>query len=525
MIGTARSAPLARVRPVRDPGLAWPAPWRRQDAGRLLDRAPTLPASQAFDPSVYAAASASDRPHPLADARASAALRRRAQEIDSAFGAIEPLLRRLATQQFEAGFAERAAAELSALGLDLPAAELAADWNAPLDMRRLHARCVLRAFARLLAREFDRSHAALSEGEDAQELIRRWGFHAIDITACADGRLAGLTDFVLRVPPAVVAYRKSYAGGMFDVEETLRHWETVELARWREGRPNAASEPTRYLKLGVYHFSSADPLHEGCAAHGSDDARAAGALLERLEQFAQAVERTHCCGARVALLMVGVDTDTDAIRVHIPDAAGRMAVARYVDNRELFVATGTQSREAAKETIRAAVARAAGVAVDDAATEGMRWLCAYLLKNNIAQLDAVRAWHGGRYPDGGHDERLIIAGDAIDGVQLRNLAFQAQMDSIEEGAADLDVGVRILGRAHRARGVAVPVLVHCGFDERIPGAEERAARRARRMHAAMCARYAAQIAAGELLVETAVRPAGAACLQFIAADAEQERGA
>ena len=93
-------------------------------------------------------------------------------------------------------------------------------------------------------------------------------------------------------------------------------------------------------------------------------------------------------------------------------------------------------------------------------TEGMRWFCGYLLKNNLAQVDAVRAWHGGRYADRGHTERLIVVGDAIDDVQLRNLAFQAQMETVEEGAADLDVGIKILQPLHEPRGLAVPVLAH-----------------------------------------------------------------
>ena len=181
---------------------------------------------------------------------------------------------------------------------------------------------VLATFCRLIERHLDRDLARSFEGESAEALIQRFGFHAIDITPCADGRLSGVIDYILRVPPAVVAFRKSYAGAMFDVEESLRHWETVELRRLREARPNAATASTRFLKIGVYHFSSVDPRHEGCAAHGSDDARAAAAVLERLRQFEQAVQLTHCCEARVATLLVGVDTDTDAIRVHVPDAAG-----------------------------------------------------------------------------------------------------------------------------------------------------------------------------------------------------------
>jgi carboxysome shell carbonic anhydrase/carboxysome peptide A len=366
---------------------------------------------------------------------------------------------------------------------------------------------VLGTFCRLIEREFDRTLAVRSDGEDAETLIRRFGFHAIDVTPCADGRLSGVIDYILRIPPAVVAYRKSFAGAMFDVLESLGHWETVELRRWREAKPNSADENTRFLKIGVYHYSSVDPAHQGCAAHGSDTARAGSALLERLQQFAGAVQQTHCCGAQVGTLLIGVDTDTDAIRMHVPDAAGAMSIDRRIDNLALYESTRALGREAAKEAIRTAVAECAGVSVDDPHTEGMRWLCAYLLKNNIGEIDAVRAWHGGAYSDRGHTEQLIVVGDAVEDVQLRNLAFQAQMDTVEEGASDLDIGVSILRGLHEPRGLAVPILVHLRYDARIPGAQERAVQRAHRLQTAIAARYAALVDSGRLVVRSVVRAA------------------
>lgn len=444
--------------------------------------------------------------HPLADPAVSEALRGRAEEIAAAFAHIEPQLRALTARQFEADFADHAVAQMQAqFGFTLPRETFAASWSAPLDARRLYAKVVLGTFCRLIAREFERSHSAGTEDEPAEDLIRRWGFHAIDVTPCADGRLSGVVDFILRIPPAVIAYRKSYAGALFDVEESLRHWETVELRRWREGAPNAADAPTRYLKLGVYHYSSLDPHHEGCAAHASDATRAADALLERLRELEIAVQQTHCCGAHLATLLVGVDTDTDAIRVHVPDRNGQSGTDRFIDNLALYEQTRTLDRDAAKEAIRAAVATCAGAPLDDAATEGMRWFCGYLLKNNIAEIDAVRGWHGGAYADRGHTERLIIVGDAVDDVQLRNLAFQAQMDTVEEGSLDLDIGIGILRRLHEPRSLAVPVLVHVRFDPRIPGARERAEWRARRLQRAIEARHAGLAAAGGLHVQAVVR--------------------
>jgi carboxysome shell carbonic anhydrase len=296
-------------------------------------------------------------------------------------------------------------------------------------------------------------------------------------------------DYILRVPPAVVAHRKAYAGAMFDVEEGLRNWADIELRRHRECVPNAAGDPTRYLKIGVYHTSSSDPAHEGCAAHGSDEHRAASALLERLNAFAQAIENTHCCGASVATLLVGVDTDTDAIKVHVPDAHGDIALDRLIDNRALFEATRHLSREQAKEAIRTAVAEATGVAPDDAATEGMRWFCGYLLKNNMAQIEYVRANHGGSYADLGHTERYIAVGDGFDDLQMRNLAYQAQMDTIEEGAADMDVGIKIFRKINMAHGLPAPVFVRYRYDAKVPDSRARATHRCERLVHAIEARY------------------------------------
>lgn len=417
--------------------------------------------------------------HVLADLPLSASLRRRSEAIEAAFAASEDSMHARGDDRFRS---QRAAAS------------------------------VLDTFRRLVERVFDRDLAISSDGENAETLIHRWGFHAVDITPCADGRLSGVVDYILRVPPAIVAFRKSYAGAMFDVEESVRHWESVELGRFREGRPNAADAPTRYLKIGVYHFSGVDPTREGCAAHGHDADRAASALLERLEQFAAGVAATHCCGASVATLLVGVDTDDDAIRVHVPGADGRSSATRYVDNRDLFDLTRGLARDAAKDAIRDAVAACAGFAIDDAASEGMRWFCGYLLKNNIGQVDAVKQWHGGAYTDRGHTERLIVVGDAIDDVQMRNLFFQAQMETVEEGGPDLDIGVRILRGLHEPRGCAVPLLVHVRYDERIPGADRRARRRAARLRDAIVTRYATLAGRGLLHVEAVVRGADGAPL-------------
>jgi carboxysome shell carbonic anhydrase len=444
--------------------------------------------------------------HVLADRVLTLALQRRAEEIDAAFASVEPAIKAIAPMQFERGFVERAREELRVrLGIDVPPKDLHASWSQPLDVRGLYAHCALAVFCRLVDEGYDGRAASSSDGEPVATLIRRWGFHAVDITPCADGRLSGVVDYILRVPESVITSHKSYAGAMFRVDETLRSWESIELTRYRESVPNAATENTRYLKIGIYHFSGTDPEHQGCAAHGNDATRAADAVLQRLAQFEEAVRNVHGCNACTATLLIGVDTDTDAIRMHVPDAAGSMSADRFVDAAALYESTYSIARGEAKQRIRDVVAQCAGVAADDAATEGMRWFCGYLLKNNIGQIDAVRARFGGAYPDRGHTERLMVIGDALDDVQLRNLAFQAQMETVEENTFALDIGVKILRSLHEPRGLAVPILTHIQYDERIPGARKHAEARALRLRGAVLNRFAPLAAAGMLHVHAAVR--------------------
>jgi hypothetical protein len=78
------------------------------------------------------------------------------------------------------------------------------------------------------------------------------------------------------------------------------------------------------------------------------------------------------------------------------------------------------------------------------------------------------------------------------------------METVEEGAADLDVGMRILRGLQEPRSLAIPVLVHERYDARIPGARERARTRALRLQAAIEARYR-NLPPGLLFVQAIVR--------------------
>jgi carboxysome shell carbonic anhydrase len=176
----------------------------------------------------------------------------------------------------------------------------------------------------------------------------------LDVTPCADGRLAHVIRYVLRLPQSAVR-RKSYAGATFDVEDSIQKWTKVEMLRHREAKPNSADEPTHYLKVVAYHFSSVDPLHQGCAAHGSDTNVAAKAGLQRLESFREAIESSFCCGASIDLLLMGVDTDTDALRIHVPDQNGNIDLDRSIDTLSLYEETAGANASQAIDAINAVI--------------------------------------------------------------------------------------------------------------------------------------------------------------------------
>ena len=277
--------------------------------------------------------------HPLTRGQENTHLYAYESSVKEAFDAIVPALKKISALQHEYDFesqAQRIAQHH--LGFELPDSLLADAWVDQLDMRGLFAWCVFETYHRFCDEVFTRDPLGNNEDEAFQTFIQECGFHMLDVSPCADGRLAHVIRYVLRLPYKAVR-RRSYAGAMFDVEDSLEKWVRTELMRFREGKPNMADETTQYLKAVVYHHSSVDPQHEGCAAHGSDTAAAAAGGLERLQGFRQAVENTYCCGASIDCLLIGMDTDTDGIRIHMPDANGTIDLENYIDSLEVYDST------------------------------------------------------------------------------------------------------------------------------------------------------------------------------------------
>jgi carboxysome shell carbonic anhydrase len=423
--------------------------------------------------------------HPLCNVDENARLLAYERMVKDAFDGIVPILKEVSALQHESDFvaqAQRIAQRK--FGFELPHDILEGAWVEQLDMRRLFAWCVFQTYKRFCDDFFANDPLAGTEAGGFDAFLQACGFHTLDISPCADGRLAHVVRYVLRLPHRSVR-RKSYAGAMFDIENSLEKWVETEMLRYREGRPNLADAPTRYLKAVVYHYSSVDPLHEGCAAHGSDTHKAASAGLDRLCGFREAVETSFCCGASIDLLLIGLDTDTDAVRIHLPDAQGDLSLERYVDALDLYQATRDMSVGDAVSAIAAAMSQAApGLA------EGMRQLVAQLIQNNISQIVYVRNAHGEHYPDIGHAERFIGAGVGFEEIQLRNLMYFAYLNTVEEAAPDTDVGVKIFKGLNVARGLPVPVVVRFDYHGRVPGARERAVERCARVAQALNTRYA-----------------------------------
>lgn len=422
--------------------------------------------------------------HPLSRGDENTRLNDYERGVKQAFDGIVPALKQISALQHEADFeqqAQRLANEK--FGFELPGQILEDAWVGQLDMKSLFAWCVFETYRRYCDDFYTKHPLALEADSDFDAFLQECGFHTLDITPCADGRLAHLVRYVLRLPQSAVR-RKSYAGALFDIEDSVQKWVEVEMLRYREGRPNTADAPTRYLKTVAYHYSSVDPHHQGCAAHGSDTQAAARAGLERLQAFRQAVENSFCCGASIDLLLIGIDTDTDAIRVHVPDGRGEVELERYVESVELYKATARTGAEDGKRAIQDALKK-----VSPEVADGMAQFVGRLIENNFSQIAYVLSFHGSHYDDIGHAERFIGAGVGFEEVQLRNLMYFSYLNTVEEATADLDVGIKIFTGLNISRGLPAPIVVRFDYHGQVPGARERAVQRCSRISEALQARY------------------------------------
>ncbi len=458
----------------------------RSRPGRVMRR---RPASGAVRPGDRMGSSergiVRDGCHPLVHTQENAHLYAYESRIKEAFDAIIPTLKQISTIQHDADF-EIQAQDMARdhLGFALPEDLLVDAWVKQLDMRRLFAWCIFETYYRFCDEVFTRDPLGSDDDGEFQAFLQQCGFHKLDISPCADGRLAHVIRYVLRLPYRSVR-RRSYAGAIFDIEDSLEKWVRTELVRFREGKPNTSDEPTRYLKAVVYHYSSVDPDHLGCAAHGSDTTRAILGGVGCLNSFRQAVENTHCCGASIDRLLLGMDTDTDSIRIHMPNDNGDIDPENYIDNLDIYDATSGMDAAEAEQWIADQVNKKGGGALQP----GMARFMAYLLIKNLSQLEYVRRYYGGHYEDAGHSERFIGVGIGFEEIQLRNLMFFSYMNTVEEATDDLDVGIQIFTGLNVSHGLPVPIVVRFDYHGNVPGARKRAEQRCGRVANALHERY------------------------------------
>ena len=72
---------------------------------------------------------------------------------------------------------------------------------------------------------------------------------------------------------------------------------------------------------------------------------------------------------------------------------------------------------------------------------------------------------------------------------MRNLTFFAYLNTVEEAARDLDVGISIFTGLNVSHGLPVPVVVRYDYHGNVPGARERAEEHCQRVSAALHVRY------------------------------------
>ncbi len=427
--------------------------------------------------------------HKLTNNKVNENLYKYENQIKSDFDKIVPTLKEIARAQHQEDFiktAQRISREN--LGIDLPIHILDKSWVKPLDMRALYAWCAFKQHERMSNNFFENDPLMGSAGSSAAKEFEKFlldcGIHLLDVTPCSDGRLAHSIAYVMRIPFSSVR-RRSHAGALFDIENTVNRWVKTEHKRYRENIPNEAHRDTRYLKVVTYHYSSVDPLHQGCAAHGSNDKLAAKEGRDKLLAFREAVENSFCCGASVDLMLIGLDTDTDSLRIHLSKSDGKIDLDKTISTLEIYNSTIRFSKKDAEKEICQIISRKSS----EDQLHGIDKFIYKLIVNNISQIDYVNKFHKGSYEDIGHAERFIGVGIGFKEVHLRNLTYFAHLDTVEEGAPDLDVGVKIFKGLNVSQDLPIPVVIRFDYSGKVPGAKERAIKDCKRVNNAISIRY------------------------------------
>lgn len=455
----------------------------------------------------YYAASSTQGVHPLVDLATNTRLRSYEERIKAGFDGIKDIADSCAVNQKRNDFFDWSQQILQQkVGIRFNRQEWADINLNGFDLNKFYGESILKQFMKMSQEFFEQDPLQGQNAYQAQKQFKDAGFHAVGIAPCADGRLAHMVSYVLRLPYKAVR-RKSHAGSLFDISESVRNWVFIEHNRFRENQPNSANENTRYLKIAVYHYSKSDPLNQGCAAHGSDDTKAAQAALTKLQDFEQAIENRFGCGSKVQSLLMGINTDDDSLRVHVPDQVGNICLQRFVEANELFHQTKSMNLVQAKQQILQSIESCNATprhnqhsqqCQNSQASHAMNQLLAWFIENNFSQIDFVNRYEKGCYADIGHAERFIGIGDGFEEVQLRNLTYYSFLHTVEEGLQDVSVGIKIFTGLNLNKGLPIPFIIRCDYDGRVPGSKDRALEKAQRINSALHERYKKLSQTGQL---------------------------
>ena len=438
--------------------------------------------------------------HALVDSAQNRLFRDYESQTKARFDNVKAVLEEVLSQQTRSDFKRYANQQIfSRLGVTLD--ENVWDLDKSSSSHRfpedLYSKIIFELFLKMSEDFFIHDPLTGQNKKEAEDVFKEAGIHAVGIAPCADGRLAHFISYVLRLP-YTIARRKAHAGALFDVSESVRNWVFVEHSRFREGVPNNAVDPTRYLKMVVYHFSKVDPSHQGCAAHGSDDKKAAEAAKAKLSDFRQAIENRFGCGSTVETLLVGVNTDDDSLKIHVPNKQGEICLERFIETDKLYSKTLSLTANEAQAVVDADIDKCNLGSRSTRPRAGIKKLIAWLTINNFSQIEYVKNYEHGRYNDLGHAERFIGIGNGFEEVQLRNLSYYSFLDTIEEGVNDVDIGIKIFKSLNVKRGLPIPIIIRCDYDGRVPGSKTRAVEKARRLEKVIHNRYKALSSCGLL---------------------------
>lgn len=469
----------------RQKSMFWKSiPWGRNTGKNQLTAVEQDPSAIVPDNSFLHSA------HSLVNEEQNKFLRSYEIRVKTSFDRIKPVLVEILNHSHERDFeyyANTQVAKHLGVRLDDRVWKSVQGLNTQLAIIELYSKIVFSQFLNMSEDFFVNDPLSGQGTEEAHRILQDAGIHALRIDPCADGRLSHFISYVLRLPYSLTA-RKAHNSARFDVAESVLDWELTEYSRFRKSIPNKADQPTAYLKMGVYHFSNSVLKGQGCAVDSSDEQTAAKVALDKLNDFRQAIENRFACGSTVEVLLIGVNTDDDTIKLHVPDVSGNISLDRFIDTGELYRLTLNMSVEESRNTIFEEIQKCSAYLGKNPSVKRQK-LLSWLIENNFSQIAYVSNFEKGCYGDLGHAERFLCIGNDFDEIQLRNLSYFSYLDSIEESADNVEVGIKIFKSLNVKRGLPIPIIIRCDYDGRIPGSKELAVDKAKRLEKTLHKRF------------------------------------